>query len=81
MDRWTDYIFGSSMFYFTRAVPTGWAFLQGTLGMFLCVIQIQGEMEPDDIQLEACWELELYPCELELYPRSLPQGIQPDEGL
>ena len=22
--------------------------------MFLCVIQIQGEMEPDDIQLEAC---------------------------
>ena len=44
----------SSMFYFTRAVPTGWAFLQGTLGMFLCVIQIQGEMEPDDIQLEAC---------------------------
>ena len=42
------------MFYFTRAVQTGWAFLQGTLGMFLCVMQIQGEMEPDDIQLEAC---------------------------
>ena len=40
------------MFYFTRAVTTAWAFLQGTLGMFLCVIQIQGEMELDAIELE-----------------------------
>ena len=48
------YCSSSSMFYFTRVVPIGWAFLQGTLGIFWCGIQIQGETEPDDIQLEAC---------------------------
>ena len=44
----------SSLLYFTMAVPISGAFSQGTLGMALCIIQIQGEMEPDNIQLEAC---------------------------
>ena len=42
------------MFCFTRVVPAGWAFLQGTLGIFWCGIQIQGETEADNVQLEAC---------------------------
>ena len=67
----------SSMFYFTRAVPTGWAFLQGAQGMFLCMIQIQGEMEPDNIQLEACSTF-LPPEKKEVKPYRVKTGGEQD---
>ena len=62
------------MFYFARAVPTGWAFLQETLGMSLCVIQIQGDMEPDDIQLDACSHLSAAIKEKEVKPYRMKTG-------
>ena len=42
------------MFCFNRVVPTGLSFLQETLRIFWRGIKIQGEMESDDILLEAC---------------------------
>ena len=46
--------FIDSMFYFTRALPKRLGVITGSPRNVFCLVQVQGESEPGDIQVEAC---------------------------
>ena len=59
--------------YFSPHIPNRLGLL-GAQGIFWCVIQIQGETEPDDIQLEACPTCQLPKNEMEVIPCRVKMG-------